>query len=203
MSPGFHPRVHGEDQRTVWTWSAVGGSPPCARGRPSRHPWSSSPLRFTPVCTGKTDQEKVHADIMAVHPRVHGEDAEGVRQRPCAFGSPPCARGRPTANAWSSEPIRFTPVCTGKTPSPVACGRYHAVHPRVHGEDYSASEMESGDVGSPPCARGRRRPELCLCLCCRFTPVCTGKTRMPVRLPPAAPVHPRVHGEDQPPPTPR
>ncbi len=192
-----HPRVHGEDVSKWEQRKLADGSPPCARGRPSseypRHihrrftpvctgKTENRPLgvarlrRFTPVCTGKTNPRVAPQSGRTVHPRVHGEDVERYSRSDPSRGSPPCARGRRLPFGPGCPRSRFTPVCTGKTQPNDTQEPWLPVHPRVHGEDLRGEDTEEREGGSPPCARGR----------------------LTIRQPPARlrPVHPRVHGED-------
>ena len=133
--PAVHPRVHGEDAMPSRERLSMAGSPPCARGRHRRIAVTGLHLRFTPVCTGKTQGFSKSFRPVPVHPRVHGEDDPASALPRGPPGSPPCARGRPRRRSSRA----------GLT----------AVHPRVHGEDYTVTRTIDRHRGSPPCARGR------------------------------------------------
>ena len=113
--PSVHPRVHGDDQRCDECRADVAGSPPCARGRRKLGLNGRIAVRFTPVCTGKTDRQGSQSPPIAVHPRVHGEDGSNSAPARPNSGSPPCARGRRRRRRVPQLLQRFTPVCTGKT----------------------------------------------------------------------------------------
>ena len=176
--PSFsvHPRVHGEDVMSTTICSTTCGSPPCARGRPDPPDRGIVPIRFTPVCTGKTRGRGQRFFVRTVHPRVHGEDSAQSAESMTTVGSPPCARGRPWQKAPRASWRRFTPVCTGKTMCTTRATAGFTVHPRVHGEDLFIGTDGRRLHGSPPCARGRRSRRH--------------------RRADGFPVHPRVHGED-------
>jgi len=73
MHTPVHPRGHGEHQlRLKWLWMGVGSSP-WARGTPFSAYFKKAISRFIPVGTGNTGIERVTNQLLAVHPRGHGE----------------------------------------------------------------------------------------------------------------------------------
>ena len=77
MSLSDHPRMRGEDQSLV---DAV----PSAEG-------------ITPACAGKTRNVVATFWDLWDHPRMRGEDLYSAQNMTDGTGSPPHARGRPTA----------------------------------------------------------------------------------------------------------
>ena len=174
-----------------------------------------------------------------VHPRVHGEDGRSaVRFRP-RCSSPPYARGRRHPSRSGDRVCPVHPRVHGEDlPSGAGCPSSCPVHPRVHGEDsplpvrpsspWRFTPVCTGKTieprqtvaainGSPPSARGRRRPPVACAFCLavhprvhgedgdrpagfrgprRFTPVCTGKKADRPSRGGRETVHPRVRGED-------
>ena len=108
-----HPRMRGEDVRSVTPSSMRGGSPPHARGRPQFPKYGEFTGRITPACAGKTRLTVGSEALAEDHPRMRGEDvAEGVANV-AEWGSPPHARGRQLdfpgnpAKSFSSLPVFF------------------------------------------------------------------------------------------------
>ncbi len=197
---GAHPRVRGDvrDHQAAWAPMAR-GSPPRARGRPPPAFTRDSVERAHPrvrgdVVGGGTDAEghpRVRGDVLwplslldsvGAHPRVRGDvDAVQVGPDRCR-GSPPRARGR-------LEPASRRPA-----------GRSGA-HPRVRGDVWrrpavgDRNFLRSGltpacagtsidspggaytGTGSPPRARGRRRPTGGRPSSRGLTPACAGTSR--------------------------
>ena len=171
-----HPRAYGEEGRTSCRSPRVIGSPPCIRGRaiPSGANiagYSGSPpcirgrgrhtrtitqdQRFTPVHTGKSAALSGSFSLFSVHPRAYGEESMFSESFRLRLGSPPCIRGRGTCEAGQCWLFRFTPVHTGKRPSPSPHSHFVAVHPRAYGEETPSGQRYAIAGGSPPCIRGR------------------------------------------------
>ena len=91
------------------------GSPPHARGRLVQVVHCLVSVRITPACAGKTDAVGQAAAGVSDHPRMRGEDAEGLYNMAREIGSPPHARGRPAADDRAFLLSRITPACAGKT----------------------------------------------------------------------------------------
>ena len=191
-----HPRMRGEDAAANATTSIVAGSPPHARGR--RFPCIRVDEIFgiTPACAGKTSIPPGENRTVTDHPRMRGEDvvSEVVDFR--EEGSPPHARGRPTPNADFRVGGGITPACAGKTRRGRACQRPVGDHPRMRGEDANGNCIWQIVPGSPPHARGRRRPCERRRRRGRITPACAGKTVMVHTSEGLLPDHPRMRGED-------
>ena len=116
-STTVHPRVYGEERKTGGDCHTHNGSPPRVRGRVLGAADGEEHPRFTPACTGKRLVGLLGVIGKTVHPRVYGEEAVGtviVRATP---GSPPRVRGRVQTEGYSNWQRRFTPACTGKSPS--------------------------------------------------------------------------------------
>ena len=157
MLPPDHPRMRGEDVDAVVT------DPPYGR--------------ITPACAGKTDEREVLFFAFEDHPRMRGEDRQVFEKLLASVGSPPHARGRLIVSPYESADERITPACAGKTHIlSVGCAASRD-HPRMRGEDDTVRRVVSISIGSPPHARGRRRPHVNRRRSTRITPACAGKTQ--------------------------
>ncbi len=115
-------------------------------------------------------------------------------------GTPPRARGRQGSAARRAVTVGSTPACAGKTLEQRAGGAEEREHPRVRGEDAMAEATRLPQTGAPPRARGRHRVPHAVVLGHGSTPACAGKTLMYVPRSSRKPEHPRVRGDDLPPP---
>ena len=129
---------------------------------------------------------------------MRGEDVQAKALITSPVGSPPLARGRLPLSLIDVERVRLTPACAGKTKSNCEAVRYPQAHPRLRGEDCSASSTAFGDVGSPPLARGRLGLSLDETNVMGLTPACAGKTEHHHQSAPFFRAHPRLRGEDEP-----
>ena len=107
---------------------------------------------------------------------MRGEDGGGELKRSPPLGSPPHARGRLKIVAQAMKTVRITPACAGKTEMIARAFGWRGDHPRMRGEDWTATpnrqkrtpdhpRMRGEDFecktlddvlkGSPPHARGR------------------------------------------------
>ena len=71
-----HPRMRGEDVRTLNVDGEPWGSPPHARGRRRLVSVGVPYLRITPACAGKTRSPPPTPANRMDHPRMRGEDGE-------------------------------------------------------------------------------------------------------------------------------
>ena len=156
--PTAHPRMRGEDTSSPFRETAMSGSPPHARGRRSRGDRPVKRCRLTPACAGKTRRPRSERGHLPAHPRMRGEDSCGASPSVSSTGSPPHARGRCWRTRRGGLLCRLTPACAGKTVVGVPTAARLRAHPRMRGEDASFAWVEGKKAGSPPHARGRRRP---------------------------------------------
>ena len=151
-----HPRMRGEDPRTLHAQREPGGSPPHARGRLGPSFGRRSLGRITPACAGKTRASSFPRSVSADHPRMRGEDLTFENNSSEDLGSPPHARGRHPRGTPLLRPAGITPACAGKTRRSGRTASAQPDHPRMRGEDFQEQVHGAGDRGSPPHARGRR-----------------------------------------------
>ena len=110
-----HPRMRGEDSGLRRWRSGSQGSPPHARGRPTRFAGRGAAGGITPACAGKTSNRAGKPSCQTDHPRMRGEDPRAVPLDCAGRGSPPHARGRLPRNPRLLLYRRITPACAGKT----------------------------------------------------------------------------------------
>ena len=109
---------------------------------------------ITPACAGNTHYQPVNLHPIRDHPRLRGEYQTFSLKENQYLGSPPLARGIPTANMKSITAERITPACAGNT-SQIGCILVvNQDHPRLRGEYRISSRHSNLCTGSPPLARG-------------------------------------------------
>ena len=130
-----------------------------------------------------------------VHPRVCGEQLR-TKFRPLpSSGSSPRVRGTvPSQDSVPPRP-RFIPACAGNRFLGTVSNFFHSVHPRVCGEQALTGSSGCASDGSSPRVRGTVSYRIRAVGRKRFIPACAGNRFFPLYLVPAAPVHPRVCGE--------
>ena len=130
-----HPRVCGENERTVNERACFVGSSPRVRGKPARRLTLPRTLRLIPACAGKTCGGVVALWFVWAHPRVCGENDDEVGLPVCEGGSSPRVRGKQVHAGLLKPRGGLIPACAGKTErgwKPFPHGR---AHPRVCGEN--------------------------------------------------------------------
>ena len=160
-SPGplpDHPRMRGEDRSAPREMRSRDGSPPHARGRRSGLALHARANGITPACAGKTAASTSRPLRLTDHPRMRGEDVNKQRTRRAESGSPPHARGRLCGYVAAGVVSGITPACAGKTVTRRVLLRQEPDHPRMRGEDDEMLSTQKIKLGSPPHARGRRKP---------------------------------------------
>ena len=113
------------------------------------------------------------------HPRVRGDVCFTSSSNKTLKGSPPRARGRPRQRGSRGHRHGLTPACAGTSAGASGRGRCARAHPRVRGDVLDVIDRINLGKGSPPRARGRRRP--------------ASTANSGLRSPPRA--HPRVRGD--------
>jgi len=93
---------------------------------------------------------------------------------PPARGSPPRARGADQPPGELAAGGGITPACAGSSRMELAGSRSNRDHPRVRGEQRSASPWPPSAEGSPPRARGAAGRRSRRCRSTGITPACTG-----------------------------
>ena len=190
-----HPRVRGEQGKSIDTTAAVTGSSPRARG--TDHPSCRIAFgrRFIPACAGNSSQTKFTSSACPVHPRVRGEQGDVDRRVVAVAGSSPRARGTGGQVLGRAAGGRFIPACAGNRRRVAAWSTAATVHPRVRGEQGTAQMIVGLFVGSSPRARGTGPARPGRRAGCRFIPACAGNSAATTSTACTTPVHPRVRGE--------
>ena len=132
------------------------------------------------------------------HPRVCGENGDGVDDPRGAGGSSPRVRGKHHRLVRVAHRGRLIPACAGKT-GPRTAGRYSCgAHPRVCGENGVGDSEHCMQSGSSPRVRGKHLFEAGLRPHAGLIPACAGKTQPRSPSPGGGRAHPRVCGENRP-----
>ena len=176
LTHGAHPRVRGDVQAGPSRGVADEGSPPRARGRRRMIPTPQSITGLTPACAGTSRTWTSTRPRPRAHPRVRG-DVERRHEHGDRFrGSPPRARGRPESTSARKQRDGLTPACAG-TSRLRQQGAPRGAHPRVRGDVPAEPVDPRAELGSPPRARGRRRPSRVRAVRRGLTPACAGTSR--------------------------
>ena len=174
----FIPACAGNRRHLDLCGLVSGGSSPRVRGTGSQQGPRRDPMRFIPACAGNSCAQISLAASHAVHPRVCGEQFNGV-SRPFESG-------------------RFIPACAGNSWQRPRPRWIRPVHPRVCGEQSRLEAEQRAHAGSSPRVRGTEIPMSQSPLAVRFIPACAGNSRSSTGAPGLNTVHPRVCGEQLP-----
>ena len=91
---GAHPRVCGENEFSGFRINLSLGSSPRVRGKPEFKREKFACVRLIPACAGKTSGAFPRGKQIRAHPRVCGENLEGVADQLLHLGSSPRVRGK-------------------------------------------------------------------------------------------------------------
>ncbi len=174
LACGSHPRLRGDHITSRQSWHRQHGSPPPARGPPSR---TGTPRPRSPA-----------------HPRLRGDHSRVRSVGSIRGGSPPPARGPPFRLTERSPSSRLTPACAGTTGRVRTAACRRAAHPRLRGDHESLGFASTYTAGSPPPARGPLTRPVRLVVVARLTPACAGTTREARGPGPRPPAHPACAG---------
>ena len=192
-----HPRMRGDGgviDGMPWRSS---GSPPHARGRPTRTPPTALRAGITPACAGTADRCGHVARLDRDHPRMRGDGNMGTIYVANSVGSPPHARGRLQGVPVAGAAVGITPACAGTAPFGWLLVRWGGDHPRMRGDGTPPRGCGPQGPGSPPHARGRRMEKRQIGVAFGITPACAG-TAWPHAWRAASPGdHPRMRGDGQ------
>ena len=110
-----HPRVCGENTKSAYAKTVIGGSPPRVRGKQNADGKRARGGRITPACAGKTSPPRARPSGGQDHPRVCGENTNTRKTQMSAKGSPPRVRGKQCPKNGTALLVGITPACAGKT----------------------------------------------------------------------------------------
>ena len=157
-----HPRMRGENTKTMRFTFTADGSSPHARGKRIHILLVRSMVRLIPACAGKTSQPISKVCTAGAHPRMHGENSRGCRKNAPSGGSSPHARGKLCSLPVLSGLLGLIPACAGKTVESELKVAEARAHPRMRGENTLEASVPFQLWGSSPHARGKhpRQPQL-------------------------------------------
>ena len=92
-----HPRVRGDINPTSTAYGLFQGSPPRARGHPLERTSQTEQWGLTPACAGTSRRRGWWPSSPRAHPRVRGDITLTIAAGIGTMGSPPRARGHPSA----------------------------------------------------------------------------------------------------------
>ena len=110
-----HPRVCGEQRKSLLCAAAKGGSPPRVRGTALVIPPRWMGYRITPACAGNRLHFVFPHSRLKDHPRVCGEQSEISATAFALTGSPPRVRGTVGEARIQNAGERITPACAGNS----------------------------------------------------------------------------------------
>ena len=191
-----HPRVGGENAHGHGRRHRRRGSSPRGRGKPHGARLAPGVSGLIPAWAGKTCKSNPYVLGVRAHPRVGGENLEGVVYVRQTLGSSPRGRGKPVSLHLEEGTGGLIPAWAGKTCCCVCALFAHRAHPRVGGENSPPTPARRRFSGSSPRGRGKLVILPFLIVSHRLIPAWAGKTySLPIRLDKVA-AHPRVGGEN-------
>ena len=116
--------------------------------------------RTTPACAGTIRISRRRYPRCRDHPRVCGDNLNLQYKRRHQIGSPPPVRGRHRRHERVGHQRRTTPACAGTTCAVRSSRRATSDHPRMRGEDITATRRAHSSTGPPPGAPGRTLADL-------------------------------------------
>ena len=191
-----HPRVGGENSRASVGTLLGTGSSPRGRGKPHGARLAPGVSGLIPAWAGKTCKSNPYVLGVRAHPRVGGENLEGVVYVRQTLGSSPRGRGKPVSLHLEEGTGGLIPAWAGKTCCCVCALFAHRAHPRVGGENSPPTPARRRFSGSSPRGRGKLVILPFLIVSHRLIPAWAGKTILSPGLNCAHRAHPRVGGEN-------
>ena len=192
-----HPRMCGENSRTVDHDGDPDGSSPRVRGKRRRGRRQGHRRRLIPACAGKTPSRGPRRCGRGAHPRVCGENPAGPPTRDSAPGSSPRVRGKPPQLRRAPPSRGLIPACAGKTLTEARASFVTWAHPRVCGENRRDRRPQGVPAGSSPRVRGKPMWTTLIPRLQGLIPACAGKTSAGHAQQGGLRAHPRVCGENQ------
>ena len=189
------PRVCGEQTILPSSMIVAAGSAPRVRGTETHIKPQGKVHRFSPACAGNSSKVRRRVLLLAVQPRVCGEQPRAHLSGVPDVGSAPRVRGTGTLRCCATRFFRFSPACAGNRREPPARTGSPAVQPRVCGEQSCACECVRNRIGSAPRVRGTDEDSGDITGTIRFSPACAGNRRTGTAPSVTASVQPRVCGE--------
>ena len=152
-------------------------------------------VRFIPACAGNSRLATFQQRVMAVHPRVCGEQHVYFFLQRKEYGSSPRVRGTVMYSYYLFFYQRFIPACAGNRQAQSTARSDPTVHPRVCGEQLIYHGAAQPADGSSPRVRGTDPQRKSALERERFIPACAGNRALGTESKESRTVHPRVCGE--------
>ena len=146
----------GENPKTATWGPSSPGSSPRGRGKHETGRHHGGVRRLIPAWAGKTTPSPALPAQAEAHPRVGGENRIAAPTIFAASGSSPRGRGKRRAPSALARLPGLIPAWAGKTATATATPSRSTAHPRVGGENWTASRSASLGKGSSPRGRGKR-----------------------------------------------
>ena len=156
-SSAVHPRLRGEQSSMARSDTRRSGSSPPPRGTGPHGDHTEDHIRFIPASAGNRPYQRTSAGVLAVHPRLRGEQGIFRRSSGSDTGSSPPPRGTGPPGRGYSPRLRFIPASAGNSMSPDSMRSAPTVHPRLRGEQGILPSMKRHMIGSSPPPRGTGR----------------------------------------------
>ncbi|NYI42037.1 hypothetical protein BKA03_002156 [Demequina lutea] len=190
-----HPRSRGDGRLRHAVHCMCSGSPPLARGRPSASCCPLHVFRITPARAGTASRRGRRDRCGWDHPRSRGDGRLRHAVHCMCSGSPPLARGRPSASCCPLHVFRITPARAGTAVCVMLSIACVPDHPRSRGDGVKARPSRPVRLGSPPLARGRRRRQGASAVPVGITPARAGTALATSPRRRMARDHPRSRGD--------
>ena len=190
-----HPRVCGEQPRSVPSWPNSSGSSPRVRGTVSVASCRYNERRIIPACAGNSESLTRPHRPFPDHPRVCGEQTIRDTKVTRFGGSSPRVRGTGGPQRLHRLDGRIIPACAGNSTASSGNACEGSDHPRVCGEQSCGRCRECLDAGSSPRVRGTGYYRSTGLELQRIIPACAGNSSAKLPAGHWLSDHPRVCGE--------
>ena len=154
------------------------GSPPRVRGTDLPRLIQLAVFGITPACAGNSVRDAFAPAAKKDHPRVCGEQSTKDDIHLVFEGSPPRVRGTVGSCRQRGFGHGITPACAGNRGEDGYQPHVAEDHPRVCGEQVSASNILQDIGGSPPRVRGTVTSFFVIRHPPGITPACAGNRAM-------------------------
>ena len=151
-----HPRVCGENPRTLPARVPRPGTSPRMRGKPEAFDYLGGDGRNIPAYAGKTPTVRHATPVVEEHPRVCGENGADSVFQGSSIGTSPRMRGKHLHAEGVAYAFRNIPAYAGKTHSARCYPWSTREHPRVCGENLPFPKRWVINIGTSPRMRGKR-----------------------------------------------
>ena len=172
----IQPRVCGENSPFRAGSGKREDTTPRVRGKLNGSVDFRDSCRYNPACAGKTHVFYSFDKLIAIQPRVCGENGTNhcwIRSSP---DTTPRVRGKRTTYHQVYHAARYNPACAGKTMFPRFPMLITSIQPRVCGENSWFRKAWIVDDDTTPRVRGKHIMGFFSKIKKRYNPACAGKT---------------------------